>query len=211
MNKFLLLGVITFIIGLFIFLFSRKGRRKNETVIGLIIGILGIVITLLAWFFPLPTNLNKVTEQRVTRIEDGTNEVKKETKEINKKIKALEEHLNIIIDAGGLLSAPREVFDPFAKGINLMKEYRWNDAIAKFKEAMKDAKTSQLIFLYNLIGVCYYAQDILDLAIENWYKSLTLAKDCGNREGEKTAVGNIRLIFQSRGYSNEILKDFKGF
>jgi tetratricopeptide (TPR) repeat protein len=161
-------------------------------------GLFGL-IGLFAWILPRRAKLKKETEQHILRIE-------KEAKEANENIKVLERHFGVPIYADGLPSALPPVFDPFAKGLKLMTEYKWNEAIAEFKQSMKEAKASQLVALYNFIGLCYYRQDKLDSALENYNKSLSLAIEFSDKKGEASALHYLGLIFMNRGDLNEALK-----
>jgi tetratricopeptide (TPR) repeat protein len=177
---------------------------KLIAIVGFTVGVIGAIATLAAWRFPRRAKPDKRMGEQIDTIQN-------DVKETNETIKGLEDQLGTLISTGGISSAPRQVLDRIAKGVKLMREGNWGDAIAKFREAMREAKARQLVFLYNLIAVCCLEQGKFDLAITNWHKSIDLAKDCKDKEGEKTAIGNIRLIFQSRGYSSKVLKNFKGF
>jgi tetratricopeptide (TPR) repeat protein len=222
MTLFLIIGVIVAIGGLLTTLFLVKIRRKRRvrvvqwekkeditehrlriwTYIFGIVTILGVAIAILAWIFPAPPKLPKETEQRIQSIE-------KEAKEANENIKRIEEHFGIKPYVDGLTSSPPAVFDPFAKGLKLMTEYKWNQAITEFKQSMKEAKASQLVALYNLIGICYYTPGKFDLTLENWNKSLSLAREFNDKEGEAKALGNLGIVYGIRGDLDKAIKYFE--
>jgi tetratricopeptide (TPR) repeat protein len=211
-----IIGVTVAVIGLIVFfaaLFLRKVRLKKEirvlrwatkkdkqerflrvcTYLGLIIATLGVFITLIFWV------IDQETKQRIQRIE-------KQVKEANENIKQIEDHFGIQIYTDGLTEADPPVFDPFVKGLKRMREYKWDETIAEFKQSMKEAKASQLVALYNLIGLCYDRSGKFDLALESYNKSLALAKEFNDKEGEAGNLGNLGLIFKIRGDLEKALK-----
>lgn len=193
MNAIVILGVIVAIIGVIILILVLFRKVKpNWTSVGIILTCLGPIISVLAWYFPRPSKLEKETEQRIIWVE-------KEVKEANQNIKIIGKRLGIPLYVDGLPSASPSVFDPFAKGVKLMIEYKWDNAITEFKMAMKEAKASQLVALYNLVGFCYYNSGKLDLSLENYNKSLSHAREFDDKEGEAMALGNLALIYEIRG------------
>jgi len=107
-------------------------------------------------------------------------------------------------------SASSEVSDLFFdEGVKLMKQQKWDMAIVKFRKAvMPDAKASQLVALYSFIGLCEYAHNQLELAIENWNKSLSLAKDCEDEKGKRASLGCLSLIIRPQDKLSEVLQQF---
>jgi tetratricopeptide (TPR) repeat protein len=179
--------------------FGRKERKKLlfssvYTYMSLIFAIsaIGITIFITIW-----------SEFRTSRIAQ-------EVKEANENIKAIERNLGIPIYLDGLPDISSSVSDPFTKGVKFMIEYRWEEAVVEFKQAMKEAKASQLVTLYNLIGSCYNATGKLDLALENYQKSLTLAREFKDRQGEARALGNLGIIYQNLKELNRALEYYKG-
>ena len=163
------------------------------------LGVPAVLIALFAWILPRRARLRKEDEVRIQNIE-------KETKEANENIKLIEKHFGIPIYVDGLTSAPPSVFDPFAKGLKLMTEYKWDEAIDEFKKSMKDAKTSQLVALYNLMGLCYDTPGNLDLALKSYNESLNLAREFNDKVGEAKALGNLGLIYYTRGDLDNALR-----
>ena len=165
----------------------------------IVLSVTGILASIICRIFPGRTKLDKPTEQRIETIERGI-------KEANENIKLIEKNLGIPIYADGLPQADPPVFDPFAKGVKLRAEYKWDEAIAEFKKSVKEAKASQLVALYNLIGLCYYTPGKLDSTLQNWNKSLSLAKEFNDKEGEAVVLGNLGNIYGIRGELDKAVK-----
>jgi tetratricopeptide (TPR) repeat protein len=215
-SLWLVIGVTVAVIGLLTALFLHKVRLKKKikslhwetkqeredrrlriwTYIFGVATILGVVCALLAWFLPFRAKLEKETEQRILRIEKEAKEAKKEAKEANENIKLIEKNLGIPIYVDGLPEADPPVFDPFAKGVKLMIVYSWDEAIAEFKQSMKQAKASQLVSLYFLVALCYFQLDRNDLAHENLNKSLSSAREFNDREGEAQVLLALAGVYQ---------------
>jgi tetratricopeptide (TPR) repeat protein len=179
----------------------------------IVLGVAAILFAILFRFWPGRTKLTKSTEEVIVHLKDKIDTIEKAAKEANENIKLIEKHFGIPIYVDGLPSAPPPVFDPFAEGLKLMKEYKWDEAITEFKQAMKEAKASQLVALYSLIGYCYDIPGKSDLAVENYSKSLTLAREFKDKEGETSALNNLSLMFKARveldkalRYSEDALK-----
>ncbi|MDP3024602.1 MAG: tetratricopeptide repeat protein [candidate division Zixibacteria bacterium] len=172
----------------------------------IVLGVAAILVALFAYILPRRTRLREEEEERLRRIEEDTKVAKKESKEANENVKLIEKHLGIPIYVDGLPKADPPVFDPFAKGVKLMAEYKWDEAVIEFKQSMKEAKASQLVALYNLIGLCYYTPGKLDLTLENWNKSLSLAREFNDREGEASALGNLGIVYKTRGELDRAIK-----
>jgi len=116
---------------------------------------------------------------------------------VNENVEKIERDLGVgRIYTDGLSSAPPPVFDPFLEGTKFMTEYKWDEAISEFQKAMKEAKGSQLVGLYNLVAICYYTSGgRLSLVLENYEESLRLARQFKDKEGEVTALGNIGIVY----------------
>jgi tetratricopeptide (TPR) repeat protein len=174
-------------------------------IIGIVATVFFGLISLFAWILPRKAKLHpkdKVIDHLKGKIET----IEKQVKEANENIKLIEKNLGIQIYADGLPSADPSVFDPFAKGLKLMTEYKWDEAIAEFREAIKEAKASQLVALYSLIGYCYHLPGKSDLAVENYNKSLNLAREFQDKKGESIALDKLGLVFQDKGDTNKALK-----
>jgi len=199
-----------FLGGLLIFLFAWLFLNKvifilpEAKLIFEIIGGVALIISI-------------VTELHIRRIEKQIEKGKKEEEErlgrieeqverANKNIEKIERHIGVPIYADGLPSADPPVFDPFFEGTKLMTAYKWDEAISEFQKAMKEAKASQLVALYNLIALCYYTSGRQALALENIQKSLSFAEQFVDKEGKANALGNIGLIYRAKGDLDQALK-----
>lgn len=160
----------------------------------ILFSILAVIITFTAWFIwfiPHWAWLRK-EQERLSRVEEKAKVIQKGISEAIENIKAIESFFDIPIYEDGLPSAPPPVFELFAEGLKLMTEYRWEEAIGKFRKAMKEAKINQLITFYYLLGNCYYMLYQRDLAIENWKVSLKLARDLNDKQGEAVILSDFR-------------------
>jgi len=227
-----LIGLLIFI---FASIFSRKVRRgkvseprwrrekERETRVGVwgYIRYIGEILAILGFLIAVVTELHvlqvgKETEkakQEATAAKEEAQKAKEEARNAkekadlaNRNIENIERHLGIPIYTGGLASADPPVFDPFLEGTKLMTAYKWDEAISEFQKAMKEAKGSQFVGLYNLIAICYYTSGRLDFALDNYNKSLTLAEQFNDKQGKANALGNIGLIYQFKGDLDQALK-----
>lgn len=103
----------------------------------------------------------------------------------------------------------KKIDDPFSKGLNLIGEHKWSEAIRELREAMKEGKAIYLVKFCNLIGLCYYALNELDSAFESYYLSLNLAKNLNDKNGEASARSSLGLIFKNRGEKEKALRYFE--
>lgn len=133
------------------------------------------------------------SEEIVETTPDGTvRRTKKETRE-----HTVTRHATYL-DGLPSVSDPA-VKDPFEAGRKLMEECKWAEAVAEFRKALPHGIGTQLVALYNLIGLCYYTSGKLDYALASYEKSLTLATEFQDGPGEAAALGNIGLILRDRG------------
>ncbi|KPK77586.1 MAG: hypothetical protein AMJ89_02200, partial [candidate division Zixibacteria bacterium SM23_73] len=188
-----LIGVTLIVFGFFpkIIIISPEAKFKIE-----ILGFLALIIAV-------------VTEIHLHRV---GKEIKKVTEKADlalKNIERIEKHFGIPIYPDGLPSADPPVFDPFLEGTKLMTQYKWDEAIAEFQKAMKEAKATQLVALYNLVAICYYTSGRLSLALDNYNESLRLARQFNDKEGEGGALGNVGLIYQDKGDLDKALKYYQ--
>ena len=99
----------------------------------------------------------------------------------------------------GLSKSPPAVKQPFELGRAAMDTYRWDKAIALFREALTQARGAELVALFNLTGVCCYTQGLLDNALASFEESARLAEQFGDDEGKAPALGNIGVVWHDRG------------
>ena len=96
--------------------------------------------------------------------------------------------------------------EPFELGRAAMDAYEWDVAIRHFREAMKEAKGTELVVLLNLIGLCHYASGRLDDALRNYEESADLAEQFGDKEGKAADLGNIGIMYRAKGEPDKALK-----
>jgi tetratricopeptide (TPR) repeat protein len=178
---------------------------EQIAIYGSILGGLAVIYGILRWI----ANRRKKRRDELTQEEDRERmtRIEGQVKITSEKMTIIEKRLGagpIYID--DLPSADPPVFDPFLEGTKLMTAYKWDEAIAEFTKAMKEAKASQLVALYNLVATCYYTSGRLGLALENYEESLRLARQFGDKQGEGNALGNIGLIYQDKGNLDQALK-----
>jgi tetratricopeptide (TPR) repeat protein len=175
-------------------------------VLGVVIAVVGLLITLFAWILPRRSRLIREEEEHLKVIERKAEDAVKKAELANKNIENIEIHFGIPIYADGLSAAQPPVFDPFLEGTNRMNQYQWNKAIEEFKKSIKEAKGNELVGLFNLIGNCHHHLGKLSEALENYEMSLRLAKQYDDKKGEAAATGNIGIIYQTKGDFDQALK-----
>ena len=216
------IGVSAAGLGLLIAFFSRRTRIKRRvhpprwssreekrnkllhicTYLGFIVAVVGLVLAFIAWILPRQTRMDKEIHKGIVRTEQELREVKRD-------IKLIKEFLSIPIYTGRLLSASSAVFDPFARALKLMTEYKWDQAIIELRQSIKEARKDQLVVLYNLTGVCYYTLYRLDSALQYYDSSLTLAKKFKDKEAEAMALVNMSIILQIKGDLDKATEYYK--
>lgn len=160
-------------------------------ILSIIFGIAAILMSLFAWILPRRMRQKKELAEYLQEVEKAI--------EALENIKKVEKQFGIPIYVDGLPTEPQLKFDPFTVGKKLMEELKWEDAIIELKKAMTEVKASQLVLVYNLIGICNYNMDRYDLAIDNFTKSLNLARDFSDKEGEIKALKSLEEINKVRG------------
>ena len=176
--------------------------HKYKVTAGILLAVIGVVISSFGWLCPRPAELSKQVQEKIDQIP----KLEQRTAEIAESVKKLEIALGQKPYLDGLAQSPPPVFDPFAKGLDLMAQSKWDEAIAQFKESMKEAKGSEIVALYNLIGLCYYTPGKLDSALSSYDNSFKLARQFEDSEGEAAALGNIGLIYLDKGDLDAALK-----
>jgi tetratricopeptide (TPR) repeat protein len=117
--------------------------------------------------------------------------------------------LYAILHHRALKRLQKDILNPLPKVSKLMIENKWDEAITQFKQLMKDAKGSELWKYCNQVGICYSASGQLDLALESYNLSLSLAKYLIDEKGEAHACNYLGLHFKARGEKEKALKYFK--
>jgi len=95
---------------------------------------------------------------------------------------------------------------PFDEGVRLMSQYKWEQAIAQFENALRHAKRTRAVAVYGLIAECYFTLGRYENALESFQKSLGLATECRDRVGEAAALGNSGLVYKVKGDLETALK-----
>ncbi|MCX6828422.1 MAG: tetratricopeptide repeat protein, partial [candidate division Zixibacteria bacterium] len=176
--------------------------HKYKVTAGIILAVISILISSFGWLCPRPAELSKQDQEKIDQIP----QLEQRTAEIAESVKKLENALGQKPYLDGLTQSPPPVFNPFKKGLDLMAQSKWDEAIVEFKISMKEAKGSQLVALYNLIGICYDTPGKLDSALSSYNKSLELARQFADRMGEANALGNIGNIYYAKGDLDAALK-----
>ncbi|MBM3331276.1 tetratricopeptide repeat protein [candidate division WOR-3 bacterium] len=99
----------------------------------------------------------------------------------------------------GLSSSADAVRQPFELGLAAIEDNAWDKAVGCFQQAMPEAKGAQLVALFNLTGVCRYAQGMLDAALSSFEQASRLAEQFGAEDGKAPAFGNIGVVRHDRG------------
>ena len=148
-------------------------------IIGIVIAAIGIIIALYFGFrkpkgaSELATHIKKIEAKldRVTLYLDGL----PETKDKNKK---------------GL----------FEKGMSLMAEYKYEQAIDSFRECLAlETEGSGKSALLLLIGNCFYGRSKWDQALGRWKEALEQAQTAADEKGQAAALGNLGMVFHDKG------------
>ncbi len=109
----------------------------------------------------------------------------------------------------GLPKSTGAVRTSYDAGMAAVDTLKWEEAIGYFREAMKEAKGTELVALFTLIGACHYTLGRLDDALTNYEESVRLAKQFADKEGRAAALGNIGVIYGVRGEPDKALKYFE--
>jgi tetratricopeptide (TPR) repeat protein len=102
----------------------------------------------------------------------------------------------------GLPTSTGLVRTSFDAGMAAMGAYKWDEAIGRFRDAIKYASGTQLIALYNLIGLCQYTPGRWNDALASFDEARRLSTDFNDKKGEAATLGNIGLMWLSKGQSD---------
>jgi len=86
-------------------------------------------------------------------------------------------------------------------------------AIGEFKLALKHMKRAEslasnkedLMDIYNQVGIIYYKMGYLDDALFYYSRSLSLARDLGNKSMQASVLNNIAVIYRNKGELDKAL------
>jgi tetratricopeptide (TPR) repeat protein len=165
--------------------------------------VLGIIIGLaftaqVAWY---------VYRRQKSEAAEQAKAQEERAKEQSRKLDALQTQVGRMAEyLDGLPKSTGPVRTSFDAGRAAMKAYKWDDAIAHFKDAIKSASGTQLVALYNLIGLCHYTPGRWDEALQAYEESRRLAQDFGEKQGEAAALGNIGVVWQLKGEWDKALE-----
>lgn len=107
----------------------------------------------------------------------------------------------------GLNEAAPEIRDPFDDGRKLQKENKYAEAINQYEACFQtETSASQRAALHILIGNCFFSLSELEEAEGHYRQAETAAKEADDKEGLASALGNIGLIYQTRGELDKALE-----
>ncbi len=92
-------------------------------------------------------------------------------------------------------------------------KYEWPQAESAFGETIsileKKQVTKTLSHAYNNLAMCFYSTGRVKEALEKIQKSLKIARDLRDHQGEGATLNNIGAVYQSRGKYTEALDYYK--
>jgi tetratricopeptide (TPR) repeat protein len=153
--------------------------------LGIIVGIIGIIVTIaIGVYFGIKALRPKVPlelERDIVKIRAELHQVAlyldglPKTKDKNKK--AL-----------------------FEKGISLMAQYKYEEAIESFRECLAlETDGSEKVALLILIGNSFYAWNKWDPALGSWEEALDAAEKANDERGQAAALGNLGTVYKAKG------------
>jgi tetratricopeptide (TPR) repeat protein len=103
---------------------------------------------------------------------------------------------------------------------NLEAHFAWEEAtmqIGEFKLALEHMKRAEsltsdkedLMYIYNWIGMIYGRMGYLDDALLYYSRSLSLARDLGNKSMQASVLNNIAVIYQDKGELDKALSYYE--
>jgi tetratricopeptide (TPR) repeat protein len=149
--------------------------------LGIIIGIIGILI---AVYFGV-----KVLKPKVPF----------ELQEDIVKIRAKLEQVALYLD-GLPKTKDKDKKALFEKGMSLMAQYKYEEAIESFRECLGlETGGSEKVALLHLIGNSFYAWNKWDSALGSWKEALDAAEKANDEQGQAAAIGNLGLVYKDKG------------
>ncbi len=88
----------------------------------------------------------------------------------------------------------------FEKGISLMAQYKYEEAIESFRDCLSlESDWSAKSALFLLIGNSFYAWNKWDPALGSWKEALDAAEKANDEQGQAAALGNLGLVYKAKG------------
>jgi tetratricopeptide (TPR) repeat protein len=88
----------------------------------------------------------------------------------------------------------------FEKGISLMAQYKYEQAIDSFRECLAlETEGSEKVALLILIGNSFHAWNKWDPALGSWKEALDTAEQAEDEQGQAAALGNLGVVYQNKG------------
>jgi tetratricopeptide (TPR) repeat protein len=150
-------------------------------IIGIILGILGIIATVYFGIKALKPKVSLELQRDIVKIRAELHQVAlyldglPKTKDKDKK--AL-----------------------FEKGISLMAQYKYEEAIKSFRERLAlETEGSAKSALLHLIGNSFYAWNKWNQALSSWEEALHAAEKANDEQGQAAALGNLGLSYRVKG------------
>lgn len=151
---------------------------------GIIIGIIGIIVAIVGVYLGI-----KALKPNVPF------ELKKDIV----KIRAQLNQVSLYLD-GLPKTKDKDKKSLFEKGISLMAEYKYEDAINSFRECLaKETEGSERVALLHLIGNSFYAWNKWDPALGSWKEAFDTAEKVNDEQGQAAALGNLGVVYQDKG------------
>lgn len=191
--------------------FKKKGKGKNKsaifwTVFFGIITILGVIISIFTFIIPGRSRLVKDESLRLVKIEEKLQHALELIGRGNENVQNIQRNKDISSYIDGLPFASPDVASLFSKGIEAKDQYKWDKAIDYFNKAKKDARASQLVALYSLLGECYHSSRKIYQSFDNYKLSLNLARNLDDKEGMSSALCNMGKIYVDMGDLDQAMK-----
>ncbi|OYD15864.1 hypothetical protein CH330_04565 [candidate division WOR-3 bacterium JGI_Cruoil_03_51_56] len=173
------------------------GRRiKRKTFYGLVVPAVALLIGIIVSLVPFSQTASK---RQMEKLQQEQAKSRAELAGVRTELGRTMEYLD------GLPKAKPAVRKPFEKGYAAMRGHRWDEAIGYFVQAMRKASGTQLVALFNLMGLCHYTPGRLKQALETYEWSARIARRLNDKEGKAAALGNIALIYRAKGELDKAL------
>jgi tetratricopeptide (TPR) repeat protein len=95
----------------------------------------------------------------------------------------------------------------FEKGMSLMAQYKYEEAIESFRECLAlETEGSEKVALLILVGNSFYAWNKWNQALSSWEEALDAAEKARDEEGQAAALGNLGLVYKDKGEWDKAIK-----